>query len=80
MQEGNELLYQYCNDKCISHSPIGKMIIGDKNSEEYLEHLIHTSRKENNVKGLDFLMRKPLINMNQILMQNLQSYQILLGL
>ena len=56
-KEGNELLYQYCNDKCISHSPIGKMIIGDKNSEEYLEHLIHNG-KENNVKGLDFLTEK----------------------
>ena len=44
-KEGNELLYQYCNDKCISHSPIGKMIIGDKKSEEYLEHLIHNGKE-----------------------------------
>lgn len=55
--EGNELLYQYCNEKRINHNPIGKMIIGDENSEEYLEHLINNGKK-NNVKGLDFLTEK----------------------
>tara|TARA_B100000965_G_C19600002_1_gene762036 strand:- start:286 stop:1380 length:1095 start_codon:yes stop_codon:yes gene_type:complete len=56
-KEGNELLYQYCNEKRISHNPIGKMIIGDENSEEYLERLINNG-KENNVKGLDLLTEK----------------------
>lgn len=55
--EGNELLYQYCNEKRINHNPIGKMIIGDKNSKEYLENLIDNGKK-NNVKGLDFLTEK----------------------
>ena len=50
-KEGNELLYQYCNEKGIRHNPIGKMIIGDKNSEEYLQQLINNG-KRNNVKGL----------------------------
>lgn len=56
-KEGSELLYQYCNEKRISHNPIGKMIIGDEKSEEYLERLINNG-KENNVKGLDFLTEK----------------------
>ena len=56
-KEGNKLLYRYCNDKGISHNPIGKMIIGDENSEEYLAYLINNG-KENNVKGLEFLTEK----------------------
>jgi L-2-hydroxyglutarate oxidase LhgO len=56
-KEGNELLYQYCNEKGIRHNPIGKMIIGDENSEEYLQQLINNG-KRNNVKGLNFLTEK----------------------
>ena len=56
-KEGSELLYQYCDKKRISHNPIGKMIIGDEKSEEYLEGLINNGKK-NNVKGLSFLTEK----------------------
>ncbi len=56
-KEGNELLYRYCDDKSISHNQIGKMIIGDRDSEEYLLNLIKNG-KENNVKGLDLLTEK----------------------
>jgi len=56
-KEGNELLYQYCNERHINHRPIGKMIIGDENSEEYFERLINNG-KANNVKGLEMLTER----------------------
>jgi len=52
--QGKQLLYEYCQKKGIDHQRIGKMIIGDKNSESYLQRLYDNGQK-NQVGGLKLL-------------------------
>ena len=55
--EGKHLLYEYCKKSGVNHNQIGKMIIGDKNSESYLQRLLENGKK-NHVHGLSLLTKK----------------------
>ena len=52
--EGKHLLYEYCQKSGVNHNQIGKMIIGDENSEGYLQRLFENGVK-NQVRGLKLI-------------------------